>query len=416
MIRTFMRAAGAATLAVPLLVLMSGCGTGEQPGTTEAADRAEPYEETLRLALETARPGDVIAVPPGTHAFSRGLVLNVDGVTLRGAGMSESVLNFAGQIAGAEGLLVNASDFTIEDLAIEDTIGDALKINGGRNVIIRRVRTEWTRGPHTDNGAYGIYPVLTENTLIEESVAIGASDAGIYVGQSRNVIVRNNRAEYNVAGIEVENTVYADVHDNVARRNTGGILVFNMPDLPQAGHSTRLFRNEVEDNNTPNFGAPGSAVASVPAGSGIIINSNDRVEIFANRIGNHKTANVLISSLFSAEYSSDRETASSFDPYPETIYLYDNRYGPAGEAPDREALDQLRQALFGEDGRLPDIVWDGIVDPGKPREGREICIEEQDAGFLNIDAANDYASPSTDLGPHACRHERLAAITLAFDG
>jgi hypothetical protein len=113
---------------------------------------------------------------------------------------------------------------------------------------------------------------------------------------------------------------------------------------------------------------------------------------------------------------SDRETASSFDPYPETIYLYDNRYGPAGEAPDREALDQLRQALFGEDGRLPDIVWDGIVDPGKPREGREICIEEQDAGFLNIDAANDYASPSTDLGPHACRHERLAAITLAFDG
>jgi hypothetical protein len=91
----------------------------------------EPYEETLRLALETARPGDVIAVPPGTHAFTRRLVLNVDGVTIRGAGMSESVLSFAGQIAGAEGLLVNASDFTIEDLAIEDTIGDALKINGG---------------------------------------------------------------------------------------------------------------------------------------------------------------------------------------------------------------------------------------------------------------------------------------------
>ena len=50
--------------------------------------------------------------------------------------------------------------------------------------MIRRVRTEWTRGPHTENGAYGIYPVQTENVLIDESVAVGASDAGIYVGQS----------------------------------------------------------------------------------------------------------------------------------------------------------------------------------------------------------------------------------------
>jgi parallel beta-helix repeat protein len=399
------------------LLLVAGCGQGEQPGATDDAgvDRAASFEESLRLALETAKPGDIIDIPPGTHAFSRALVLNVDGVTIRGAGMSESVLSFAGQIAGAEGLLVNAGNFTIEDLAIEDTIGDALKINGGSNVIVRRVRTEWTRGPHTDNGAYGIYPVLTENTLIEGSVAIGASDAGIYVGQSRNVIVRNNRAEYNVAGIEVENTVYADVHDNVARHNTGGILVFNMPDLPQAGHSTRLFRNDVSDNNTPNFGAPGSAVASVPAGSGIIINSNDRVEIFENRIGNHKTANVLISSLFSAEYSSERETASSFDPYPETIYLYGNSYAPGGEAPDREALDQLRRALFGDGGRLPDIVWDGIVDAAKPREGREICIQEDEASFLDIDAANDSANPSTDLGPHDCRHEHLSAVTLAFD-
>ena len=44
----------------------------------------------------------------------------------------------------------------------------------------------------------GLYPVRTRNVLIEDSVAIGASDAGIYVGQSRDVVVRNNRAEYNV--------------------------------------------------------------------------------------------------------------------------------------------------------------------------------------------------------------------------
>ena len=110
-----------------------------------------------------------------------------------------------------------------------------LKINEARNVVIRRLRTEWTGGPSVDNGAYGIYPVQTENTLIDSVVAIGASDAGIYVGQSKNVVVKNSRAEYNVAGIEIENTVDADVFNNVATNNTGGILVFNMPNLSQEG-------------------------------------------------------------------------------------------------------------------------------------------------------------------------------------
>ena len=120
-------------------------------------------------------------------------------------------------------------------------------------LVIDGVRVEWTNGPDTDNGAYGLYPVQCENVLIENSVAIAASDAGIYVGQSEHVVVRNSRAEFNVAGIEIENTSFADVYENVATSNTGGILVFNMPNLPKPGASTRVFKNEVYGNNTANF-------------------------------------------------------------------------------------------------------------------------------------------------------------------
>jgi parallel beta-helix repeat protein len=381
----------------------------DQTGSTDAA----PYEDQLRLALETATTGDVIEIPEGRHSFTRSLVLNADGVTIRGAGMDRSVLSFEGQIAGAEGLLVNASDFTIEDLAIEDTVGDALKINEGTNITIRRVRTEWTRGPHTENGAYGIYPVQTENTLIEGSVAIGASDAGIYVGQSRNVVVRDSRAERNVAGIEIENTIGADVYDNVATGNTGGILVFNMPDLPQLGHSTRVFNNQVVSNNTPNFAPPGGAVAGVPAGSGIVINSNDRVEIFGNAIGDNQTANVLISSLFSAGYS-EREQAEAFDPYPETIYIYDNDFQAGGGAPDREQLEALRLALFGESGALPDIVWDGIVNPEHTGPEFAICVQGEGVVLLNIDAGNKNANVTMDMAAHTCEHAKLAEVKLAL--
>jgi parallel beta-helix repeat protein len=396
-----------------LMLTTLGCGPSEAPRDAAAGVDSPGYEDQLRLALETAKAGDVIEVPAGTHQLSRSLTLNTDGITIRGAGMNETVLSFKNQVAGAEGLLVNASDFTIEDLAFEDTVGDALKINEGRNIVIRRVRTEWTNGPDTGNGAYGVYPVQTENTLIDGVVAIGASDAGIYVGQSRNVVVRNSRAEYNVAGIEIENTVNADVYDNVARNNTGGILVFNMPDLPQLGHSTRVYDNEISDNNTANFGAPGSAVAGVPAGTGIIINSNDKVEIFNNRIGGSKTANVLISSAFSAAYSAERETAPGFDPYPETIYIYGNTFGAGGMAPDREALETLRRSVFGADGSLPDIVWDGVADPDKAAPETAICIEGE-VTFMNADAGNDYRNPSTDLTPHDCRHEKLEGVELAM--
>src|SRR3546814_1386139 len=90
----------------------------------------------------------------------------------------------------------------------------------------------WTGGPSTDNGAYGLYPVQVDNVLIEDSVVKGASDAGIYVGQSTNIIVRNNRAEGNVAGIEIENSTGADVYGNTTTGKTGGILVFKIGRAP----------------------------------------------------------------------------------------------------------------------------------------------------------------------------------------
>lgn len=387
----------------------------EHAGDNQSADSrqisvADPATE-LQLRLLEAQPGDTILLPAGTFNFERGLTLNVDNITLRGTGMDSTVLSFKNQVAGGEGLLVNGSGFTIEDLGIEDSRGDALKIARGDNIIIRRVRTEWTNGPDTNNGAYGIYPVQTRNTLIEDSVAIAASDAGIYIGQSENIIVRRNRAEFNVAGIEIENSFGADVYENVAINNTGGILVFNMPNLPVPGHSTRVYNNDIQSNNTVNFAPPGTAVASVPAGSGVLINSNDKVEIFNNRFDDNQTANIIISSYFSAGYN-DRQMAADFDPYPETIFIYDNEFGAGGNAPGFPELDMLRQALFGADGNFPDIIWDGITHPERQSMEYAICVQNGDAQVLNIDGANNSANARVESEPHQCEHSKLSPISL----
>lgn len=403
------------TTLLVLAALVAACSNDAPPSEVAATD----YQKELQTALITAKPGDVIVIPAGKHAINRGLSLNVSGVTLRGEGMDQSILSFSGQVQGAEGLLATGDDLIFEDFAIEDTVGDALKVNEGKNIIIRRVRTEWTNGPDEENGAYGIYPVQVENLLLEESVAIGASDAGLYVGQSRNVVVRNNRAERNVAGIEIENTFDADVYGNIATGNTGGILVFNMPDLPQPGHTTRVFQNQIIANNHDNFGAEGTPVASVPAGSGVVINSNDRVEVFDNDIADNNTANVIVSSYFATGYQGTRDMAADYDPYPEAIYIHSNRFSGGGESPDGLELKALRLAMFGIGGAIPDVLWDGYVNPDKADgKGRllaehAICVSNGDAEVLNADLPNDSNNMVLNDTQHDCTHEPLPAIELA---
>ncbi len=393
-------------------LMLAACG--EKATTSAPADAS--YQETLMTQLLDAQPGDVIEIPTGTFSFDRSFSLAVNGVTIRGQGMDKSILSFKNQVAGAEGLIVTASDFTIEDLAIEDTKGDALKITKGENIIIRRVRTEWTGGPKTSNGAYGIYPVQTKNVLMEENVAIAAADAGLYIGQSQNVVVRNNRAEYNVAGIEIENTLDADVYGNVATNNTGGILVFNMPNLKQPGARSRVFDNDVFNNNTKNFGHKGTPVASIPAGSGVVVNSNDQVEIFGNRINGNKTANIIVASVYSSGLSQDGMSAD-FDPYPEGIYIYDNEMGDGGKNPDGLDLQALKIALFGPMGALPDVLWDGFVNPDK-HDGAALplseilCVQNDGAEIINIDGPNGFKNPHLAAGEHDCALEKLAPITL----
>jgi parallel beta-helix repeat protein len=396
---------------IAFALLLAGCGDSQPP--PPAADAS--YAPKLQQQLLDAKPGDVIEIPAGRYAFDRSLTLRASGITIRGAGMDKSVLSFRGQKAGAEGLLVNGDDFTIEHLTIEDSKGDGLKISESKNITIRGVKVQWTGGPSTKNGAYGLYPVKTTNVLIEDCVAIAASDAGIYVGQSRDVIVRRSRAESNVAGIEIENTINADVYDNVATNNTGGILVFNMPALSQQGGQIRVYKNKILANNTSNFGAKGTPVASVPAGSGMVINSNDDVEIFDNDIADNATANIIVSSVYSTGYK-DSSMADGFDPYPERIYVYGNRLKGGGDSPDGLDLKALKVAVAGLTGSFPDVLWDGyfnakrLVD-GQPATGPQICLDNV-SGVVNADGPNGYDSPNNDMAPFRCTLPKLPAVDL----
>ena len=372
--------------------------------------------EEVQTALIELSPGDVLTLSPGTFVFEDGLSLDVDEVIVRGSGMDETILDFKNQMSGAQGLLVTSDRVTLKDFAVTDAKGDAIKVIGAEGINMINLKTEWTGGPKSTNGAYGLYPVESSDVLIDGCVAIGASDAGIYVGQSKNIIVRNSVAQYNVAGIEIENSYYADVYDNLASHNTGGILVFDLPDLPQqGGHHVRVFRNKVIDNDTDNFAPEGNIVGEVPRGTGIIIQANSDVEVFDNDISGNGTVNVSI-----VTYSNETQDENYY-PHPRSIQIHGNRFGEGGFDPDI-GTGELAAILFElSGGNMPDIFWDGIIPTsqiifGQPDHERLILSNNGDATFLTINPIK-YLLPffdpvETDITEYEGEVRPLAEITI----
>ena len=354
----------------------------------------DPYTE-IQEALILASPGDIIHLSAGLYELEDSLSIDVNNLVLEGEGIDETVLSFKNQLSGAQGLSVTSDNVILRDFAVENAKGDAIKVKGVDGISFIRVRTEWTGGPSSKNGAYGLYPVESKNVLIDSCVAIGASDAGIYVGQSENIIVKNSIAEFNVAGIEIENSYYADVFNNYASNNTGGILVFDLPDIPQqGGHHIRVFNNKSVNNNTDNFAPEGNIVGEVPRGSGIIIQANSHVEIFDNDIGDNDTINIAV---VTYGYDTDDE---SYYPHPRAIQIHGNRFGRSGYNPDLET-GELAKILFEiSGGDMPDIFWDGILPLpqivfGQPKEDKIVLGDNGDASFLTINAL-EYILPFFD--------------------
>jgi len=178
-----------------------------------------------------------------------------------------------------------------------------------------------------------------------------------------------------------------------------------------------VFKNKSFVNNTENFAAKGAAVASVPAGSGVVVNSNDKVEIFDNDIADNQTTNVIISSYFSTNYYNKKGVAAEYNPYPKGIFIYDNRFKGGGDSPDGMKLKALKTAVYGISGKLPDVLWDGYVDEktlvnGLPPAGDRICIQNGDVGVVNADGPHGYENPSTDTKPYQCTLPKLPPVVL----
>jgi parallel beta-helix repeat protein len=339
----------AALVTVPATALVTVPATARTIMVSPGANA----QEALQTALIDAKTGDTVQLAAGRFVLADGLSLDVAGVTVGGAGPGATVLDFTGQKGEGEGLLITSSNVLVRDLAVENAKGNGIKSKGSNGISFVNLRVEWTGGPKSTNGAYGVYPVSSEHVLIDNVTVKGASDAGIYVGQSRQIVVRNSRAEGNVAGIEIENSYNADVHNNVATGNTGGILVFDLPNLPQqGGHAIRVFHNQIVSNNLPNFAAPGNIVASVPTGTGVMVMANSDIHIFDNDIKDNGGNGIMI-----VAYP-NKFTDKNYNPLPRKVAVQGNRFEGNGTKPAFAGGADIAKAVG---GTIPPVMWDGVT-------------------------------------------------------
>lgn len=359
----------------------------------------EGLQKELQEKFILVEDGETIELPEGNYIFRKSLSLEgKNNITIKGKGKDKTILSFLGQKEGAEGINVsNCNTITLQDFTIQDAKGDNIKLKGCTNIVLSHLNSTWTTGADSANGNYGYYPVDCKNILIEKCEVSYCADAGIYVGQSYDITIRNCVAHHNVCGIEIENCINVDVHDNLAYNNSGGFVIYDLPGLPMKnGKNCRIYNNIARENNFKNFAKPGSYVSDIPPGSGIIIMAYDSVEVFNNTFENNKTLGCCAVSYFA---TGRPFTDSIYTPYCTSVFIHNNIFK-------RKAL--LLPDLSSDLGKLilaiakspVDIIYDGnyskaMSNPdGSLKPQYKSCFRNNgDIKFFNLNA---YKSPKIE--------------------
>jgi parallel beta-helix repeat protein len=373
-------------------LVLSSCSNSSNEQTFDSSKLTRMSLEEVEKVVEDfimAEDSTIIEIPEGFFELNTQLILdNKSLIKIKGKGMDKTVLSFKNLKSGGEGVKIVGNNITIEDLSIEDAPGDGIKAQHTDGITFRRVNVTWTNGNKSKNGTYAIYPVQCKNVVIDECIASHSKDAGIYVGQSENIVVKNSLAFGNVAGIEIENSDNAEVFGNTARNNTGGILVFNLPGLPKAdGKGTKIYDNDIYDNNHENFATPigdgpnGNTVTLIPPGSGIVLLAAKEVEIYNNRILRNKTYGVAIASYHVTGFPAE---APNWNPFTSDIYVHDNTYERRRFSfPDLTREFGQLVSIYNAYGKAKtqDIIYDGFWDKAISEtidsNPMRICIEEK---------------------------------------
>ena len=328
--------------------------------------------DSIQAAVDRARPGDVVEIHPGTYTEA-GRECPTRPEEECAVVVTRNRISIVGRPRPGKPVVLRSSDGQQRGIAVgKSRLGVCMRrpdelVHGSRiarltvrgfedDGILLQCVERWrvTRVRAVDNGEYGIYPVQTKRGRLDHSFASGANDTGIYVGQSRNARIDHNRAVDNVSGYELENTVGTTLEDNVARGNTGGVLVFALPGLSQTRTSSNLIRrNVIDSNNRANTCREESEIiCRVPEGTGVLVLAADNNRVRSNNVTANRTVGIAVANYCVVLGTPAEECAQlDIDPNPDANRIVGNHVMGNGGDPDLQRLPIPQAAA--------DLAWDG---------------------------------------------------------
>ena len=198
-------------------------------------------------------------------------------------------------------------------------------------------------------------------------------------------------------------TIITSAVKNWTHDNTAGILVFNLPGLDiKDGQRANVYGNLVENNNVPNFGEPGTAVAVLPPGVGIVILSADHNEVAENDVHGHNSLGIVVIAYIDALFPPPMDP--DYDIYAEGNWVHDNMLADNGNDPDDLVLLLTMSMTPG-----PDIVLDGCSDQAKDNSDGSLDNCVSDNGDIRFVAADVCGTSMFETVPdnYTCMHEPL---------
>ncbi|HVF81791.1 MAG TPA: right-handed parallel beta-helix repeat-containing protein [Flavisolibacter sp.] len=341
--------------AIGLVIVVTGCKKELQPGTTISDDSTlssvsskvakgptivvQPGS-SIQAAVNIASPGSVIKIKPGTYAES--ISINKADITLMGEG-NVIIQNPGGAAIGIT--VDNAADgFTLKNITLRDFGERAVNMTYIDGFLLSHVTV-------INSGEFGLFVEYCKNGVIEHCVGSGLSETAFFVGYSKNILVTQNKGYGNVIGFESENSSYITFEKNQAYNNTVGIMCLLVPGRDiKTSNGIIITRNQVHENNLPNFSEPPEKESVLPSGIGILVIGTDNSQVKDNHVTDHKFTGVaVVSSLLIAVLSNlPPEAFADIEPNPDGVKVIGNKVEGNG---------------FNPPSGLPlpgvDLLWDG---------------------------------------------------------
>ncbi|MFG2518145.1 nitrous oxide reductase family maturation protein NosD [Streptomyces sp. NPDC048527] len=272
-------------------VVASGVGAAAPSACSRTVHRVNPGE-SIQKAVNTAKPGDVIFVSPGTYHES--VSITVSGLTLRGASTRSTVIvpdkasaDSACAKAG-NGICVTGTkskpvtDVTVRSLTLRGFKKTGLWATGTDRLRVERVTSE-------KNGQWGIAQERSVRGVFRHDTVEANGDAGLFLGNTvateegaldSKAVIIHNRLLGNRIGLTVRRLRNVVVDGNEATGNCTAMFLVGDENKPRPG-ALRVTDNFVHANNK--FCA---ATARLPflQGSGIILTGVEDSLVAGNRV------------------------------------------------------------------------------------------------------------------------------------